>query len=77
MFAVFLRAAPAALFAALLGAILKTVTGPLFAFMGPRSEGHMLRTGLEAATQNWLTVGVLAVAVGILYGAVVESRVAG
>jgi hypothetical protein len=37
----------------------------------------MLRTGLEAATQNWLTVGVLAVAVGILYGAVVESRVAG
>ncbi|MWG35897.1 hypothetical protein [Halomarina oriensis] len=75
MFAAFLRAGPNILLAALLGAILKVATGPFFDLMGPRSVGHPLRMGLEAVTANWLVVAILAVAVGLIHSAVVESRV--
>jgi hypothetical protein len=79
MFGAVLRAAPQALFMALLAAVAARVTDPLFDFMasGPAQSDDLLLGSLQAATDNILLVGVLALILTLLARAVIEARIGG
>jgi hypothetical protein len=77
VFARFLRAAPFALFFALISACLKVVGEPMLAAMGPDAPGTMLHDGLAAGVENYLLIAVFGLIFGLLYGSVLESRVGG
>lgn len=64
---------------ALLAAVAARVTDPLFDFMldGPAKSNDLLLGSLQAATDNILLVGVLALVLTLLARAVVEARVGG
>lgn len=79
MFGAVLRAAPQALFLALLAALAARITQPLFDFMaaGPATSNDLLLGSLQAATDNMLLIGVLALLLRLIAAAVVEARIGG
>jgi len=76
MFGALLRAAPQALFVALLGAVTARIMEPLLAVMvgGSATQNDMLVSGLQSATDNFVLIGVLALLVTLLARAVLEAR---
>jgi hypothetical protein len=79
MFGALLRAAPQALFIALLAAITSRVLDPFLSFIaaGPAETDDLLYSGLESASENFLLVGLLALLVTLVARAVIEARVGG
>jgi hypothetical protein len=79
MFGAVLRAAPQALFVALLAAVGARVTQPLFDFMaaGPAESDDLLLGSLQAASDNILLVAILALVLTLIARAVVEARIGG
>lgn len=78
MFGVIIRAAPQALFIALLSAVLARVLDPIIEFTleSPNAdENDLLISGLQAAGDNFILVGLIALALVILTRAVIESQV--
>lgn len=76
MFGAILRAAPQALFIALLGAVLARVTDPLIDQMvaGGAEEGDLLLKTAQAGTENAVLVGILALLVVLIARAVIEAQ---
>lgn len=80
MFGAILRAAPQALFIALLASVSARITEPLIDFTldnSPAAKSDMLVSGLQSATDNYLLVGIAALLLALVARAVVEARVGG
>lgn len=80
MFGVILRAAPQALLFALLAGVLARIVGPLldFTLQSPNAnQSDLLIAGLQAASDNFLLVGLISLAVVIIARAVLESQIGG
>lgn len=80
MFGAFARAAPQALFIALLAAILARVLDPILEFTldSPNAtQNDMIIAGLQAASDNFLLVGLIALAVALLARATIEASIGG
>lgn len=80
MYGVILRAAPQALFIALLAAVLSRVLDPILEFIlaSPNAEeSDLLISGLQAASENFILVGLIALALVIIARAVLESEIGG
>lgn len=76
MYGFILRAAPQALFVALLGAITAKVVGLLAETMlaGPATESDLLVSGLTAVSDHYILVGIAALIVTWIGRAVLEAR---
>ena len=79
MFGAIVRAAPQALFVALLGAVTARVANPLIAqaAAGSATKQDTLLAGLVTLTDNFVLVGILALLLTLLARAVLEAQVAG
>lgn len=77
MYGFILRAAPQALFVALLGAITAKVVGLLAEVMtdGPGTQSDLLINGLLAVSDHYILVGIAALVVTWVGRAVLEARV--
>lgn len=80
MYGVILRAAPQALFIALLAAVLSRILDPILEFTleSPNAaESDLLISGLQAASENFILVGLISLALVIIARAVLESEIGG
>lgn len=80
MFGAILRAAPQALFIALLSAVFARVLSPIIDFIlqSPNADQNdLLISGLQAASDNFILVGLVALALVLLTRAVLESQIGG
>jgi hypothetical protein len=78
MFGALLRAAPDALFVALIGAFLAKVTGPFIGVMtsGSIQQSNQLVGWLSSVSDNAVLIGILGLVLTLLARAVVEAQVA-
>jgi Mg/Co/Ni transporter MgtE len=71
------RAAPGALFAAVIAAVLSRALGPLLDIMleaDAATESEPLISGLQAASNNFLLVGIIGLLLTLIGRAIVEAR---
>lgn len=76
MFGAILRAAPQALFIALLGAVLARVTDPLIDQMvaGGAEDGDLLLTAAQAGSDHAVLVGIVALLLTLIARATIEAQ---
>jgi hypothetical protein len=76
MFGALLRAAPQALFMALIAAVLSRILAPLVSFNlnGPATQSDLLINTLTTVSGNSLLIGILALLVTLVARAVVEAQ---
>jgi hypothetical protein len=79
MFGFLLRAAPQALFVALLGAVASKVLQPIIdvSLAGPATEQDLLISSLVAVTDNFVLAGLLGLLLTLIARAVIEARLGG
>jgi hypothetical protein len=79
MFGALLRAAPQALFVALLAAVGSRVATPLIDSMtaGSAQQSDLIVGTLTAATDNFLLVGILALLITLVARATIEAQLGG
>lgn len=80
MFGTIVRAAPQALFIAFLSAILARVLGPIMDFImasESANQDDLLISGLTAASDNFIIVGLIALGVVLLARAILEAQIGG
>jgi hypothetical protein len=79
MFGVLLRAAPQALFIALLAAVMAEVTNPLVDQMtaGGAEQSDLLVVAVQSGTENAVLVGIVGLVVTLVARATIEARLGG
>lgn len=79
MYGFILRAAPQALFIGVLAAVLSAIVDPLLTFMtdGPATSNDLLVSSLTAVTDNFVLVGIAALALTFIGRAVIEGKLGG